>query len=137
MTVGDVLAAKWDSAPIILVSRKDTVHKAVELMRQNGISQLPVVGGDGDVIGSIQEITALQLVFDQIDIGTKLVGDAMGSPFPKLEKNVEVEKGIKALSLGASAVIVCDDGKPIGLLTKTDFITYLSGGPEGIAAMRG
>ncbi|MBI5764990.1 MAG: cystathionine beta-synthase [Planctomycetes bacterium] len=137
MTVGDVVSAKGDISHIITVSRKDTVHKAVGLMRKNGISQLPVVGDDGDVIGSIQEITALQLVFDHINIATKLVGEAMGSPFPKLEKNVEVEKGIKALSLGASAVIVCDDNKPIGLLTKTDFITYLSGGPEGVAAVKG
>ncbi len=137
MTVGDVVKAKGDISPIITVSRKDTVHKAVELMRKNGISQLPVVGDDGDVMGSIQEITALQLVFDHINIGTKLVGEAMGSPFPKLEMNVEVEKGIKALSLGASALIVCDDNKPIGLLTKTDFITYLSGGPEGVAAVKG
>ncbi|HUN81735.1 MAG TPA: cystathionine beta-synthase [Phycisphaerae bacterium] len=136
MTVGDVLEAKGEIAPIISVGRKDTVHKAVELMRKVGISQLPVMGEDGDVVGSIQEITAMQLVFDHVNIGTKLIGDVMGSPFPKLEKNVEVERGIKALSLGASAIVVCDDAKPIGLLTKTDFITYLSGGPEGIDAVK-
>jgi len=136
MTVGDVPESKGQCPPIITVSRKDTVHKAVELMRTISISQLPVTGDDGDVIGSIQEITALQLVFDHVNISTKQVGEVMGSPFPKLEKNVEIEKGIKALSLGASALIVCEDQKPIGLLTKTDFISYLSGGLEGIAVVK-
>jgi len=136
MTIGDVLEAKGDMSPLITVHRKDTVRKAVELMRTNGISQLPVVGEGGDVIGSIQEIIALQLVFDHINIATKLVGEVMGTPFPRLEKNVEIERGIKALSLGAPAIIVADDHKPVGLLTKTDFITYLSGGPEGAEAVR-
>jgi cystathionine beta-synthase len=136
MTVGEVLASKGETAAIITVNRKDTVDKAVRLMRANGISQVAVTGDDGDVIGSIQEITALQLVFDHVNITTKKVSDVMGSPFPKLEKNVEIEKGIKALSLGASALIVTDDLKPIGLLTKTDFITYLSGGHDGVEAVR-
>ncbi len=136
MTVGDVLGSKGDIPPLITVNRKDPVAKAVDLMRKNGISQLPVVGDNGDVVGSIQEITPLQLVFDHINIATKAIGDVMGSAFPKLEKNVEIEKGIKALSLGASAIIVTDDHKPLGLLTKTDFITYLSGGPEGVEAVK-
>ena len=135
MTIGDVLESKGDIPALIMVKRRDSVHHAVELMRQNSISQLPVQGEDGDVVGSIQEITALQLVFDHVNISTKHVGDVMGSPFPKLEKNAEIEKGIKSLSLGASAIIVLDDGKPSGLLTKTDFITYLSGGPDGVAAV--
>lgn len=37
-----------------------------------------------------------------------------------------IEKAYKALSLGPSAVIVRDKGKPVGVLTKSDIIGYLS-----------
>ncbi len=126
MTLGDVLAAKGEVPALMKVSRKDSVRTAIDLMRKNGISQVPVADEDGRIVGSIQEITCLQLVFDHVDIAHKQVGDVMGSPFPKLDKSVEIEKGFKALSLGASAILVAENNRSVGLLTKSDFIAYLS-----------
>lgn len=134
MSIGDVLDSKGDDSAIITVSRTDTVRKAIDLMRNNGISQVPVADAEGGIIGSIQEVTAMQLVFDHVDIAHKQVGDVMGSPFPKMDRSFEIDKGFKALSLGASALIVTDKGKTVGVLTKSDFITYLSAmipGAEG------
>ena len=68
----------------------------------------------------------MQLVFDHVDIAHKQVGEVMGSPFPKMDKSTEIEKGFKALSLGAQAIIVRENNRPIGLLSKSDFIAYLS-----------
>ncbi|MBX3394968.1 MAG: cystathionine beta-synthase [Phycisphaerae bacterium] len=126
MSIGDVLDSKGETDAILTVDRRDTVRKAIDLMRRNGISQVPVSDRDGNIVGSMQEVTAMQLVFDHVDIAHKQVGDVMGSPFPKMERFAEVDRGFKALSLGASAIIVTDHGKPVGVLTKSDFITYLS-----------
>ncbi|MCC7315256.1 MAG: hypothetical protein IT419_10590 [Planctomycetes bacterium] len=96
-------------------------------MRRNGISQVPVADANGVIVGSIQEVTAMQLVFDHVDIAQKLVGEVMGSPYPKMDKHTEIEKGFKALSLGAPAILVRENDRSVGLLTKSDFIAYLSG----------
>ncbi|RIK62496.1 MAG: cystathionine beta-synthase [Planctomycetota bacterium] len=133
-TLGDVLAAKGETPALITVSPKDSVRKAIDLMRRNGISQVPVADENGVIVGAIQEVTAMQLVFDHVDIAHKHVGEVMGSPFPKMDKSTEIEKGFKALSLGATAIIVRDGNKPIGLLTKSDFIAYLSGDMENESA---
>jgi cystathionine beta-synthase len=126
-TLGDVLDSKGEVPALLTVHRNDSVRKAIDLMRNNDISQVPVADDDGSIIGSMQEVMALKLVFDHVDIGTKLVGEVMGSPFPRMDRNTEIEHGFKALSLGAQAIIVRDQGKPVGLLAKSDFIHFLSG----------
>jgi cystathionine beta-synthase len=137
-TLGDVLASKGATPPMLFVKRTDSVRKAIDLMRENSISQVPVMDEAGHIVGSIQEITAMQLVFDHVDLAHKQVDEVMGSPFPKMDRRTEIEKGFKTLSLGASAIIVRDGDKPIGLLTKSDFISYLSAevgmDPQGVAS---
>lgn len=127
MSLGDVLDAKGGRVEaLITVNKRDSVRRAIDLMRSNDISQVPVTDDEGSIVGSIQEVTAMQLVFDHVDIAHKQVGEVMGSPFPKMERGAEIELGFKALSLGAPAIIVRDNGRPIGLLSKSDFIAYLS-----------
>jgi cystathionine beta-synthase len=126
-TLGDVLASKGSVPALLTVHRDEYVSKAIDMMRKNDISQVPVADDDGQIIGSMQEVTALQLVFDHVDTHHKKVGDVMGSPFPKMDKSAQIEHGFKALSLGAAAIIVRENDKPIGLLAKSDFIAYLSG----------
>ncbi len=131
MTLGDVLDGKGKVASIISVKRTDCVRAAIDLMRTNDISQVAVSDDAGLIVGSIQEVTAMQLVFDHVDLALKQVGDVMGSAFPKMDRSTEIEHGFKALSLGASAIIVRENAKPVGLLTKSDFINYLSGDRNG------
>jgi len=126
MTLGDVLDAKGETPAMLVVQKTDIVRCAIDMMRKNGISQVPVADDNGTIVGSIQEVTAMQLVFDHVDIAQKQVGEVMGSPFPKMDRSTEIEKGFKALSLGASAIIVRDNERAVGVLTKSDFISYLS-----------
>ncbi len=127
LSLGDVLISKGDVPALLTVTTKDSVRKAVDIMRKIGISQLPVTDDKGAIVGAMQEVSAMQLVFDHVDINTKQVGDVMGRPFPKMSKETEIEQGFKALSLGAAAIIVTEKDQPVGVLTKTDFIEYLSG----------
>ena len=129
-TLNDVLEAKGEKPMLLTVRRDDTVRTAIKMLRDNDISQVPVADDFGTIVGSIQEVTALELVYDRKDIDTVKVGDVMGRPHPKLDRHAEIEHGFKALSLGASAIIVRDNEQPIGLLTKSDFIAYLSGDTE-------
>ena len=127
LSLGDVLISKGDVPALLTVTTKDSVRKAVDIMRKIGISQLPVTDEKGVIVGAMQEVSAMQLVFDHVDINVKQVGEIMGRPFPKMSKETEIEQGFKALSLGAAAIIVTEGDKPVGVLTKTDFIEYLSG----------
>jgi cystathionine beta-synthase len=125
-TVGQVLRAKGELPPLITLRPADSVKRSVELMREFQISQIPVVEG-GQIVGSINEVAVMQLIYDRSDIVHAEVREIMGRPFPLLDEADEVERAYRALSLGHSAVIVSRNGKPAGVLTKMDIINYLSG----------
>ena len=125
-TVGQVLRTKAAVPTMITVAPTDAVKRAVELMREFQISQIPVVD-EGELVGSVNEVAVMQLIYDRSDIVHAEVREVMGQPFPVLGEDAEVEQAYKALSLGHSAVVVASEGTPVGVLPKMDIITYLSG----------
>jgi cystathionine beta-synthase len=124
-TVGDVLRSKTPLPPLLTVAHDDTVKTALDLLRQYEISQIPVMRGH-EQVGSINDVGVMQSVFDHADIIHQPVSDVMGRPFPALEQFEEIERAYKLLTLANPAIVVVDDGEPIGVLTRQDIITFLS-----------
>ncbi|MBV9403169.1 MAG: cystathionine beta-synthase [Candidatus Eremiobacteraeota bacterium] len=128
-TVGDVLRSKTPLPPMIIVRDEDVVRDALELLRKYEISQIPVMH-DREQIGSINDVAVMQAVFDQADIIHKPVREVMGRPFPVLEQFAEIDQAYKLLTLANPAVVIADEGEPVGVLTRQDIITYLSSSSE-------
>ncbi len=124
-TVGDVLRGKTPLPPMITVTEDDTVSKALELLRKYEISQIPVMHGH-EVVGSINDVAVMQAVFDRADIIHQPVREVMGRPFPSLEQHEEIDRAYKLLTLANHAIVVTDDGEPIGVVTRQDIISFLS-----------
>jgi cystathionine beta-synthase len=124
-TVGDVLRNKAPLPPIITVNVDDTVKTALDLLRQYEISQLPVMNAR-EIVGSVNDVGVMQAVFDRADILHEPLRDHMGRAFPALEQYEEIEKAYKLLTLANPAIVVADDGEPIGVLTRQDIISFLS-----------
>jgi cystathionine beta-synthase len=124
-TVADVLRSKTPLPPLITVTEKDTVKKALDLLRQYEISQIPVMHGH-EQVGSINDVAVMQAVFDHADIIHQPVREVMGSAFPTLEQSAAIEEAYRLLSLANSAIVVTDDSEPIGVVTRQDIIAYLS-----------
>lgn len=124
-TVGDVLRSKAPLPPLITVQHDEPVKTALDLLRQYEISQIPVMRGR-EQVGSINDIGVMQSVFDHADIIHQPVSDVMGRPFPALEQSEEIERAYKLLTLANPAIVVVDEGEPIGVLTRQDIISFLS-----------
>jgi len=124
-TVGDVLRTKQPLPPLITVTEQTAVKEALDLLRRYQISQLPVVRGH-EVVGSINDVAVMQAVFDHADIVHKPVGDVMGRAFPMLEHDIEVGRAYKLLTMANSAIVVTDGGRPVGVVTRQDIISFLS-----------
>ncbi len=131
-TVGDVLRSKQPLPPMITVTQEDNVSVALDLLRRYGISQIPVMH-DGEIVGSINDVAVMQAVFDRSDLLHKQVHAVMGRPFPKLEAIAEVDRAYKLLTLANSAIVVTDNGQPVGVLTRQDIISFLSTSVENNA----
>jgi len=124
-TVGDVLRSKEPLPPLITVGVDDAVKDALDLLRRYEISQLPVMRGT-EIAGSINDVAVMQAVFDRADLLHKHVSEVMGRPFPGLEADVAIDRAYKLLTLANSAIVVLDGGRPVGVVTRQDIISFLS-----------
>jgi predicted transcriptional regulator len=112
--------------PDMSVSSTDTVHSAIQLMREKGFSQVPVVS-KGFPVGSLHERTIIHLLSEKRnteELSKALVGEIMGPPFPMVEPAASTEE-VYGMLEDASAVLVVERGKLVGLVSKSDLLNLL------------
>jgi cystathionine beta-synthase len=133
-TVRELLRAKHGETPsLVTISAHEKVAAAIDVMERYSISQLPVVrNGDGavdslaDVIGSLQDRALLDRVFKNADALHEDVATAMQGPLATVEADASVDEIVTALTGGTNAVVVAEDGKPVGVVTRSDLLEYLA-----------
>lgn len=131
--VREMVGRRPDRVPLLVtVHASDTVRAAIETMQKYGISQLPVVEGDGErlsTVGSIQERTLLDKVYRDPGLVETAVGAAMDPPFPTISSEAEIDDAFDALLGPAAAVVVMDEERPVGMVTKLDLLEFVSQHP--------
>jgi len=132
-SVEEVLRAKHggDVPALITIAAHQKVGEGIDVMQQYGISQVPVVR-DGsceslaDVIGSLQDRALLERVFTNPDVLHADVASAMQPPLAAVESAMTVDDVFSTLSGGTNAVVVARDGRPVGVLTRSDLLEFLA-----------
>jgi cystathionine beta-synthase len=132
-TVDEVLHAKHggELPDLVTISAHQKVGEGIDTMQRYGISQLPVTR-DGsceslaDVIGSLQDRALLERVFATPDVLHEDVATAMQPPLGAVETSATLEDVFATLSGGSNAIVVCQDGRPIGVLTRSDLLEFLA-----------
>ncbi|MFD6949370.1 cystathionine beta-synthase [Nocardiopsis sp. TSRI0078] len=131
-TAGQVLAAKGGEMPDFVHTHPDeTVGTAVAIMREYGVSQLPVMKEEppvmaAEVVGSIAERNLLDALFDGRAELDDLVESHMAEPLSTVGTGTPVSDCVRLLR-GSGALVVLRDGKPVGILTRQDLLAHLSG----------
>ncbi len=121
--IKDILACKKNLPPLISISSKDKLIKAISLIEEFNISQIPVID-DKDVIGSLNEVSLMQLLHDNIKIEHQEISAVMGKPLPSLDEKTEIAEAYRVLLTSASGIVIKQNSKPIGLITRTDLVNY-------------
>ena len=134
-TVAEVLRAKQAEEPgvpeFVTIASHQKLGEAIDLMQRYSISQLPVVRHDpvdslADIVGSLQERGLLDRIFKNPDALNEDVAAAMQPPLAAVDADETVDTVFSALTDGSPAVVVADDGKPAGMLTRSDLLEYLA-----------
>lgn len=134
-TVGDVLRGKSGELPdLVHTHPSETVRDAIGILREYGVSQMPVVGAEppvmaGEVAGSVSERELLSAVFEGRAKLADAVSEHMSPPLPLLGAGESVSVAATALA-DADAVMVVEGGKPVGVITRHDLLGFLSEGPR-------
>jgi cystathionine beta-synthase len=133
-TVEQLLLAKRDEDQVpdlVTISAHQKVGEAIDVMQRYSISQLPVVR-DGsseslaDFIGSLQDRDLLDRVFKNPDALHEDVASAMQPPLAAIEVTQSLDQVFSTLSGRTNAVVVARDGRPVGVLTRSDLLEYLA-----------
>jgi cystathionine beta-synthase len=130
--VSDVLNSRERSLPeLVHVHPDETVAAAIALLREYDVSQLPVVKEEppvtaAEVIGSVVERDLLDALVAGRARPTDEIKGLMSPPLPTVGSGEPVSRAVLALEK-AGAAVVHVDGKPSGLLTRQDVLTYLAG----------
>jgi cystathionine beta-synthase len=132
-TVGDVLRRKSGVLPdLVHTHPSETVRDAIGILREYGVSQMPVVGAEppvmaGEVAGSVSERELLSAVFEGRANLADAVGLHMSPALPMIGTGELVSSLAKSLR-DLDAVMVVEEGKPVGVVTRSDLLGYLSEG---------
>jgi cystathionine beta-synthase len=129
-TVGDVLAAKAGTLPrFVHMHPTETVRETIDVMREYGVSQLPVLKAEppvvtGEVAGSIAEKDLLDALFTGHAHLHDMVERHMGPPLPMIGGGQPVSEAVTLLEK-ADAAMVLIEGKPAGVITRQDLLAHL------------
>lgn len=129
-TAGMVLQGKNRGMPDFVHTHPDeTVGTVVEILREYGVSQLPVMKAEppvmaAEVVGSIAERDLLDALFAGRAEMTDPVERHIGPALPVVGSGEPVSRCVRMLE-GAGALVVLLDGKPSGVLTRQDLLAYL------------
>jgi cystathionine beta-synthase len=136
--VRSVLAVGQRSLPkLVAISSNEKVGRAIDMMQEYGISQMPVtedgqVAGAQRFVGSIQERSLLDRVYRDPGLIETAVGAAMESPFPEIAAGAHIDEAFAALLGGVPALVVVEDGAPLGVITRVDLLEFIAHSTERV-----
>ncbi len=130
-TVGQVLRGKSGRLPdLVHTHPSETIAEAVHILQEYGVSQMPVVRAEppivaAEVSGSVSERALLDALFSGHAKLIDAVETHMDPPLPTIGANEPVNEAVAKLEK-ADALLVQEDGKPIGVVTRQDLLSYLA-----------
>ncbi len=126
IALGDLLISKAEKT-LYSATLGETMQDVMAIMREHAISQMPVVGTDGTLVGLIDEVDLLNHLLEHDDHSSNEPVDELvqhaRAVFPP---ESTLDDGMPSLTEGY-ALLVVEGGKPVGILTKIDVLDYVAG----------
>jgi cystathionine beta-synthase len=130
-TVREVMQRKGGSVPEFVHSHPtETVRDAIDILREYGVSQMPVVRAEppvmtAEIVGAVHERDLLDALFTGRAQLADPLSQHMGAALPLVGAGEPVAAAMAALEKADAAVVV-DDGRPSGVVTRQDVLAFLS-----------
>ncbi len=130
LTVGDVLQRKrvaGDVPTMVTISTGFKVRDAVALLHEHRVSQLPVTGEGSEIVGSVGERGLLKHAARDPQLLEETIASVMEPPFPSVSVSDPAREAVELLVGDQQALLVLGDGRPEGIVTRTDLLEALVG----------
>ena len=126
--IAAVLDTRGDTPSLLYVNPATSVRDTIELMRTNGISQLPVCKNtppfaNAEVSGAVDELDLMEAVYRDAAVLDAPVEHVMGPKLPTIGVGQQVALAVAMLDV-SPALLVLSGGRPLSVLTRTDLLAY-------------
>jgi len=119
----EIIAEDIMSQPLIYASPDEKIEHIVRKMWDHAISQLPVLGPNNSVIGTIFERDIIEIFIKYKNKALQLSAkDIMSDPLPMIQPNTKLSRITSILTNEIPAVIVLKNEKPAGIITRSDIM---------------
>jgi predicted transcriptional regulator len=119
----DMNVSKIMSPTVVVISSSESVVKALNIMREKGYSQLPVME-QKRIVGTVTEAGINDLLVNGKSIETlrnMVVKNIMGPALPQVDKSSPISMIYPILKF-SNAVLIFDEGTLKGIVTKADVL---------------
>src|SRR5213596_1997914 len=122
--LSDLISHRYEAGEVITVGPDDSLLTAFKRMRDSDVSQLPVVDQNGRALGIIDESDLLVKVHRDPTHFNDAVKTAMTNKLETLPPKAKIKDLLDVFDRGRVAIVMEDD-KFLGLITRTDLLSYL------------
>jgi cystathionine beta-synthase len=120
------IVAKHSHLPLVAAKVSDTVAEVYAKLEKFGISQLPVLDEQQQMVGSINDSHLYALWVKNPNIQQQVVKEIMQKPFPMVDEQATLEDISKLINKENNAVMVKAISGSVHIITKYDLISALS-----------
>ncbi len=126
VSLGEVLADKTIPG-LITASLDDPMTDVIQEMKENYISQMPILNEEGEITGLVTEVDLLEHMVSggHVHTSTETVESVVQPKPPSYPAHTPLESVIPALMEG-SVILVSESKDSIGILTKIDVLDIVS-----------
>jgi len=122
--VRDIIALEATRAPLLLAEDTQTLGQVVHVMRDRGISQLPVTAG-GVLVGMVSEGDVMAFLGSGEGTAGALVTKVMNRHVPVVGPQTPLSALEESLRKSSAVVVVNEARQPISILTRIDLLHFL------------
>ena len=122
--LSDMISHRHEAGEVITVGPEDSLLTAFKRMRDSDISQLPVVDQNGRAVGIVDESDILVKVHRDSTQFNDKVQSAMTDRLETLPSDAKMKDLLNVFDRGRVAIVM-NQNKFLGIITRTDLLSYL------------
>ncbi|MFN8356620.1 MAG: cystathionine beta-synthase [Spirosomataceae bacterium] len=125
-TARDIIRQRNGRSHLFSILPSATVGEAVRLFSQEGISQIPVVNQQQQVVGSLSDSVVLHKLIEAPELKTETVETIMDKPFKFVGLDNTVDVLSSLIDRENKALLVRDELNQIHIITQSDLLVAMT-----------
>jgi cystathionine beta-synthase len=114
-----------DIRSLVAIDPETSVRRALDLMKEHDISQLPVVD-NGKPVGALNDNEVMAAIMEDPSLVHKPVKQVMTPPFPMISINSQIEDVVHLMMNKKNPAVLLEENDTVsGILTRYDVIEFM------------